>query len=132
MERIITITTLILAFGLGFVLTNAYASGGMSKDRFKSFETSMLIGTQVKDAKGTYVGTIQDFVFDSNGHIDFVILSHYFSDFNWEYVPYYPVPLPRETVAIPFSSITINHHNEKNAILKFSRSKLDSAPRRSK
>ena len=125
MKRIITITVLVIAFGFGFVFTNAYAGGRMSKDRFRSFETSKLIGTMVKDPTGESVGTIRDFVLDSNGHIDFVILSHYLDDFNSEYIPYYPIP--PETVAVPFSAITIKP-DEKIAALKFSGSKLDFAP----
>jgi sporulation protein YlmC with PRC-barrel domain len=125
MKRIITITALVLAFGFGFVYANAYAGTGLSKGRFRSFETSKLIGTIVKDPTGESVGKIRDFVLDSNGHIDFVILSHYLYDFNSEYVPYYPIP--RETVAVPFSAITIKP-NEKIAALKFNGSELDFAP----
>jgi hypothetical protein len=112
MKRIITITALVLAFGFGFVFANAYAGGGMSKDRFRSFDTSKLIGTIVKDPLGESAGIIRDFVFDSNGHINFVILSHGFYDFYGEYVPY--VPVPAQTVAVPFSAITIKpcNHNK--------------------
>jgi len=126
MKRIITITALVLAFGLGFVFTHAYAREAISKDPFRSFETSKLIGTTVRDPSGEPAGTIQDFVVDSNGHIDFVILSHGFYDFYGEYIPY--VPIPPQIVAVPFSAITIKP-DEKIATLKISRSKLDFAPK---
>jgi sporulation protein YlmC with PRC-barrel domain len=122
MNKIMTIVALVLAFG--FVFVAAYAGTGISKDRFRSFEASKFIGTMVKEPSGESVGTIQDFVLDSNGHIDFVILSHSFYGFNGEYIPY---PIPRHTVAVPFSAITIRP-NEKIAVLRFSREKLDFAP----
>jgi len=125
MKRVITIIAMVLAFGLSFVSANAYAGGEMSKDRFRSFDTSKLIGTIVKDPLGESAGTIRDFVFDSKGHIDFVILSHGLFYFYGEYVPYVPVP-PR-TVAVPFSAITIKP-NERNVVLIFSKSWLDFAP----
>jgi sporulation protein YlmC with PRC-barrel domain len=125
MKRIMTLTALILAFGLVFMFANAYAASGMSKDRFRSFEVSKFIGAKVTDSTGVWEGTIQDFVLDSNGHIDFVILSRDFYNFNTNYIPYYPVP--PQTVAVPFSAIRLNL-KEKIALLKFSGSKLDFAP----
>jgi len=50
----------------------------MAKGYPRAYEVSRFVGTEVENPLGEAVGTIQDFVFDSNGHIDFVILSHNF------------------------------------------------------
>jgi sporulation protein YlmC with PRC-barrel domain len=127
MKRIITTLALILAFGFSFVFANAYAGGGMSKDRFRSFETSKLIGTEVDNPSGESVGTIRNFVLDSNGHIDFVILSQDFywepsHGFYWEYIS-----IPPQTVAVPFRAIKVEP-NGKVAVLKFNKWKLSFPP----
>jgi len=119
MSRIIIAAALVLVFGLGFVLANAYATGEMSKSSYKAYDTNGLIGTRVENPLGEVVGSIQDFVIDSNGHVEFVIVSH---DFYWEYVP-----RPSQTVVVPFSEMTVNP-NKKISVLKFSAWKLDFAP----
>jgi sporulation protein YlmC with PRC-barrel domain len=127
MKRIITISVLVLAFVFGFVFANAYARGGMSQDRFRSFEIGKLIGTEVDNLSGEYVGTIKDFVLDSNGHIDLVILSQPFywepaHGFYWEYIN-----VPPQTVAVPFRAISIKP-NGKIAVLKVREWKLNFPP----
>jgi sporulation protein YlmC with PRC-barrel domain len=127
MKRITIISVLVLAFAFGFVFANAYAKGGMLQDRFKSFEMKKLIGTEVDNPSGESVGTIKDFVLDSNGHIDLVILSQPFywepaHGFYWEYIN-----VPPQTVAVPFRAIKVEP-NGKGAILKFSEWKLNFPP----
>jgi sporulation protein YlmC with PRC-barrel domain len=121
MHRIIIAVALVLIiFGLGFVSANAYATENMSKSWHRAYETNGLIGTPVENPLGETVGSIEDFVIDSNGHVDFVILTH---DFYWEYVPE-----PSQTVAVPFNEVVIRPH-EKIYVLKFSAWKLDFAPK---
>ena len=119
MSRIIIAAALVLVFGLGFVLANAYATGEMSKSSYKAYDTNGLIGTRVENPLGEVVGSIQDFVIDSNGHVEFVILSH---NFYWEYVP-----RPSQTVVVPFSEIAVKP-DAKICVLKFSAWRLDFAP----
>jgi len=119
-NKIIAGMVLVLVFGLGSVFVNAYAEGRMAKAWPRAYDVSRMLGTKVENPLGKAVGTIQDFVFDSNGHIDFVILSH---DFWWEYVP-----VPSQTVVVPFSEITVKP-NEKVSVLKFSGWKLDFVPK---
>jgi hypothetical protein len=119
MNRIISVVALVLVFGVGIAFANAYAEGGMSKSWHRAYETNGLIGTRVENPLGETVGSIKNFVIDSNGHVDFVILTH---NFYWEYVP-----TPSQTVAVPFSEITVRP-NEKISVLKFSAWKLDFAP----
>ncbi len=119
MNRIISVVALTLVFGLGFSFANAYAEGGMSGSWHRAYETGGLIGIPVQNPLGETVGSIKDFVIDSNGHVDFVVLTR---DFYWEYVPRLS-----ETVAVPFNEITIKP-GEKVSILKFSTWKLDFGP----
>jgi sporulation protein YlmC with PRC-barrel domain len=120
MSRLIAVIALVLAFGLGTMFANAYTEGGMAKGWPRAYEVSRLLGTKVENPSGEAVGTIQDFVFDSNGHIDFMILS---DNFWWEYVR-----MPSQIVAVPFSEITVKP-NEKISVLKFSGWKLDFVPK---
>ena len=120
MNKIISVVALVLVFGLSFASAHAYTQGGMSKTWHTAYETNGLIGTRVENPLGETVGSIKDFVIDSNGHVDFVILTH---NFYWEYVP-----RPTQTVAVPFNEITVRP-NEKIFILKFSAWKLDFAPK---
>ena len=120
MRRIITIASLALVLGLGFVLTHVYAATDvMSKSSYEAYQTNELIGTRVENPLGEVVGTVQDFVIDSNGHVEFVIVSH---DFYWEYVP-----RPSQNVVVPFSEMTVNP-SKKISVLKFSAWRLDFAP----
>ena len=123
MNRIISVVALVLVFGLGFAFANAYAEGGMSKSWHRAYETNGLIGTRVENPLGETVGSIKDFVIDSNGHVDFVILTY---DFPSEYTP-----VPPQTIAVPFDAITVKP-NRKVAVLKFSGWKLELAPKYAK
>jgi sporulation protein YlmC with PRC-barrel domain len=120
MNRIITAVALVLIFGLGFAFTNAYAGDRMSQGWYRAYETKNLIGTPVENPLGEMVGSIQNFVVDPSGHVDFVIVKH---TFYWEYVP-----RPSQTVAVPFKDIIVRP-SEKISILKFSAWKLDFAPK---
>ncbi len=119
MKTIIAALTMILVFGFGFMVANAYARSEMSKSPSRAYETNELIGIHVENPLGNVVGSIQDFVIDSNGHVEFVILSH---DFYWEYVP-----RPSQTVVVPFSEMMVRPE-EKISVLKFSAWRLDFAP----
>ena len=120
MRRIITAAALVLVSGLGFVLTNACAAtDGVLRSSYEAYQTNELIGTRVENPLGEVVGTVQDFVIDSNGHVEFVIVSH---DFYWEYVP-----RPSQNVVVPFSEMTVNP-SKKISVLKFSAWRLDFAP----
>ncbi len=120
MRRIVTVAALALVLGLGFVLTYVYAATDvMSKSSYEASQTNELIGTRVENPLGEVVGTVQDFVIDSNGHVEFVIVSH---DFYWQYVP-----RPSQNVVVPFSEMTVNP-SKKTSVLKFSAWRLDFAP----
>lgn len=120
MERKIMIALLaVLVFGFGLAVTESHAARAVRENRYTAYKVTGLIGTQVENPLGDVVGSIQDFVIDSNGHVEFVILSH---DFYWEYVP-----RPSQTVVVPFSEMTVGP-NKKISVLKFSAWRLDFAP----
>ena len=95
-------------------------SGTAGKSGFMELNTFNLVGATVENPIGEVVGSIDDFVVDSNGHIDFVILTY---NFPWEYAP-----VPPQSIAVPFSEITVKP-NGKVAVLKFSGWKLELAPK---
>jgi len=109
---------LVLIFGLGLVLAPC-AESKMSESSPKTYDPNGLIGTPVENPLGEAVGTIKDVVTDSNGDVEFVIVSH---DFYWEYVP-----RPPQTVVVLFSDMTVDP-DKKISVLKFSSWMLDFAP----
>lgn len=119
MSRKIAAIGVFFVFGFGMILGNVYAGAQGSKSSYKAYDTNGLIGTRVENPLGEEVGSIQDFVIDSDGHVEFVIVSH---DFYWEYVP-----RPSQIVVVPFSEMTVKP-NAKASVLKFSAWELDFAP----
>ena len=95
-------------------------SGTAGKSGFMELNTFNPVGATVENPIGEVVGSIHDFVIDSNGHIDLVILTYNFPS---EYAP-----VPPQTIAVPFSEITVKP-NGKVAVLKFSGWKLELAPK---
>jgi hypothetical protein len=75
MSKIIIFLALIVMIGvLGYVHTTAYATEPMIKGLDRPYEISRLLGSLVKNAKGDYLGRIDDFVIDRNG-VTFAIVS---------------------------------------------------------
>ena len=109
---------LILIFALGFVLAPC-AGAKISQSSPETYDPNGLIGTPVENPLGEVVGTIKDVVTDSNGDVEFVIVSH---DFYWEYVP-----RPSQIVVVLFSDMTVDL-DKKVSVLKFSSWMLDFAP----
>ena len=95
-------------------------SGTAGKSGFMELNSFNLVGAAVENPIGEVVGSIDDFVIDSNGYIDFVILTYNFPS---EYAPVRP-----RSIAVPFSEITVKP-NGKVAVLKFSGWKLELAPK---
>jgi len=109
---------LVSIFAIGFVLAPC-AESKMSESSTQTYDPNGLIGTPVENPLGEVVGTIKDVVTDSNGDVEFVIVSH---DFYWEYVPRLS-----QTVVVCFSDMTVDP-DKKVSVLKFSSWMLDFAP----
>jgi sporulation protein YlmC with PRC-barrel domain len=110
----------VFVFGLGFAVAQSHAARMMGKGRYTAYEVRSLLGAEVENPIGEPVGSIQDFVIDSNGHIDFAVLTY---NFPWEYVP-----VPPQTIAVPFSAVKVKPDGNV-AVLKFSGWKLELAPK---
>jgi len=119
MKKVIIILFVALAFGFSFIVTQSYAARAMRESRNTAYVVTGLLGAEVENPMGVSVGSIHDFVIDSNGHIDFVILRY---DFPSEYAPLSP-----KMVAVPFNAIKVEP-GKKIAVLKFSGWKLELAP----
>ena len=108
----------ILMFGLAAVVCAA-ESGQNGWDR--SYQTSEIVGSWVMNQEGKYLGRVQDFVFDLDGHVLFAIVGH--SRFNWRLVT-------DNSVVVPFNALAYGRSG-KNPVLivNMSWEKFQSVPR---
>jgi len=71
--------------------------------------------------QGQYLGRIQDFVFDQDGHVTFAVIG--FWNWNWR-------TIGGNSVAVPFNALTYEHHGKhREVVLDMSWEKFQSAPR---
>ncbi len=95
MNRILSIITVFSILSLGFVASSQ--ANSMAQRGFTTYETTHLVGLTVKARDGVQLGQIFDLVVDSNGHVDFAIVSEPgFEEF------------PGRFVVVPFSSLMIS------------------------
>ncbi len=123
-------------FGLGFVLLApvSYAgwmggesghssmAGGYgfakSGERPLEYQASTIIGTEVQNERGDYLGKISDLMIDpTDGRIAFAVLSHGGV-----------LGIPMRFVAVPFSALTPGHEKKKVFLLDVSKEKMAAAP----
>jgi sporulation protein YlmC with PRC-barrel domain len=79
-------------------MSSSVLAGGMKDPMGKTHkEVSQLIGKEVKNMEGEHLGTVRDFVKDSEGRISFVIVAY--GGF---------IGLGEKRVAIPYSALTYN------------------------
>ncbi len=112
-------TMILVALVVGFTVTLSHAARAIGEGRNTAYEVTGLLGAEVENPLGESVASIHDFVIDSSGHIDFVILAYNFPS---EYSSVSP-----KMVAVPFSTIKVEPA-KKIAVLKFSGWKLELAP----
>jgi len=109
MEKWPVIIGLIFVFALGIGVGAVYFGGGQSNwDR--AYALSDIKGSQVKNMQGEDLGTLDDFVIDTDGRVGFAILSH-----------------ADKLVAVPFDAITYDQ-SEKRLSLNMSKERIESAP----
>ncbi len=95
MNRILSIAAVVLILSLGFVAGSQ--ANSMAQRGFTTYDTTNLVGLTVKARDGVELGQIFDLVVDSNGHLDFAIVSEPgFEEF------------PGRLVVVPFSTLTIS------------------------
>ena len=111
MEKWPVIIGLVFVFVLGIGVGAVYfGSGLMTSDWDRAYALSDIKGSHVKNMQGEDLGTLDDFVIDTDGRVGFAILSH-----------------ADKFVAIPFDAITYDQ-SEKRLSLNMSKERIDSAP----
>ena len=111
-----TIFALTAVFALGLFAAGAYASGEMAKGLDRPYGLTEIVGTDVKNLQGDYLGRVTDLVIDPQGRIVFAVLSH--GGF---------MRMGETSVAIPFGALTFDRMGKFFA-LDLTKEKLNSAP----
>ncbi len=95
MNRILSIIGVLAILSFGFVASSQASS--MVRRGFTTYDTTKLIGLTVRARDGVQLGQIFDLVVDSNGHLDFAIVSQPgFDEF------------PGRLVVVPFRTLMIS------------------------
>ncbi len=109
----------ILTFSL--MVAPLYASESISKGWDRSYQTSEIIGSQVMNHQGEYLGRVQDLVFDPDGHVIFAIIGYW--QWNWRIIG-------RDSVAVPFNELTYDRSGKHLVVMvDISWEKFQSAPK---
>ncbi len=114
---------MLAVIGVFFVLSLGFAAGSQARSMGQSglttYDTSKLEGVTVQSRDGVTLGRILDLVVDSQGHVDFAIVSQPgFEEF------------PGRLVAVPFSSLRISKGGSAPtlAVLNADKEKFYEAP----
>ena len=111
MEKWPVIIGLVFVFVLGIGVGAVYFGGGlMTNDWERAYALSDIKGTHVENMQGEDLGTLDDFVIDTDGRVGFAILAH-----------------GEKLVAVPFDAITYDRV-EKRLSLNMSKDRIESAP----
>jgi len=117
MNKLLTTIAVFCVLTLGFMAGSQAKS--MSQSGLTIYQTTQLIGLPVKSRDGVRLGKIFDLLVDSQGHMDFAIVSQPgFQEF------------PGRLVAVPFSSLRIweGKSQEIHVVLNYSKEKFWEAP----
>ena len=114
MNKILTSVVFFIVFSLGFAASSQ--ASPMVHNGLKTYDTSKLIGLTVKARDGVQLGQIFDLVADSNGRLDFAIVSQV-------YPPNLEDPWPGHIVAVPFSALTISKTKSQEPMVVFNADK---------
>ena len=110
MEKWPVIIGLFFVFVLGIGVGAVYFSGPMTSDWDRAYALSDIKGSHVENMQGEDLGTLDDFVIDTDGRVGFAILAH-----------------GEKLVAVPFDAITYDQV-EKRFSLNMSKDRIESAP----
>ncbi len=95
MNRILSFIAVFSILSLGFAASSQ--ANSMAQRGFTTYDTTKLIGLTVKARDGVQLGQIFDLVVDSNGHVDFAIVSQPGFEQFWG-----------RLVVVPFNTLTIS------------------------
>jgi sporulation protein YlmC with PRC-barrel domain len=121
MKKIVSLIAVLAILAFGLPVATLYASESNSKGWDRSYQVSEIIGSWVMNHQGKYLGKVQDFVFDPDGHVVFAIIGY--SRFNWRLIG-------ENSVAVPFNALVYDR-NVKHpvVVVDISWEKFQSAPR---
>jgi sporulation protein YlmC with PRC-barrel domain len=133
MKKFMAVMSVIVGAGMVLFVPASYA-GGMgaesgqnlmawdysftkSAEKLPEYQASTIIGSEVKNEQGNYLGRITDLMIDpADGRIAFAVLSHGGV-----------LGIPMRFVAVPFRALTPGHEN-KVFLLDVSKEKIAAAP----
>ena len=117
MKKIVLIMAVIMiGLSAGYGVAYSFSAGAMTSGSSTAYEVNNLLGTRVRNPAGDMLGTITDFVIDSNGRVLFGILAREFVS---------------EYIAVPFSALSLEPE-EHMFVLNTTPDELESAPAFSK
>ena len=121
MKKIVSLIAVLSILTLGLMVAAVYASESNSRGWDRSYQASEIIGLWVTNHEGKYLGRVQDFVFDPDGHVLFAIVGY--SRFNWRLIG-------ENSVAIPFSALSYDRNAKHPVVVTdIAWEKFKSAPR---
>jgi sporulation protein YlmC with PRC-barrel domain len=117
MKKIMVFVMAISILAFGYMSASGFAAGEMNKPMATTHEgTSKWVGKEVKNMQGRDLGTVKDFVKDSEGRISFAVVSYGGI-----------ARIGEKTAAIPYSALTYNK-DKKYFTCDISKQQLESAP----
>jgi sporulation protein YlmC with PRC-barrel domain len=117
MDRILSMIAVLSILSLGFVPGSQ--ANSMARSGLTTYDTTKLIGLTVKARDGVQLSQIYDLVVDSNGHVDFAIVSQPgFEEVGGRFV------------IVPYSTLIISRRKsgELSAVLSGDKGKFYGAP----
>jgi sporulation protein YlmC with PRC-barrel domain len=121
MKKISNLIVVLSILTLGLLIPTVYASESNSRGWDRSYQASEIIGLWVTNHQGKYLGKVQDFVFDPDGHVIFAIIGY--SRFNWRLIG-------ENSVAVPFKALAYDHNPKHPMVVTdIALEKFQSAPK---
>ncbi len=114
MKKFFSILTVVVVLSLGFAAASQASS--MVRSELKTYDATNLIGLTVKARDGVKLGQIFDFVLDSQGHVDFAIVSQVTP-------PDLVDPWSGHIVAVPFGALRISEGKSQKIHVVFNADK---------
>ena len=121
MKSYVNLTVLLFLVMFSFTVAPLHASEPGLTGWDRSYQVSEIMGSWVMNHEGKYLGRVQDFVFDPDGHVTFAIIGYY--RYNWRIIG-------ENSVAVPFNALTYNRTGKHPVVVvDISLEKFQSAPK---
>ena len=121
MDKFVNLIAVLSILTFSLVAATVYGSESIPKGWDRSYQTSEIIGSVVMNHEGKYLGRVQDFVFDPDGHVTFAIIGYW--RWNWRIIG-------DNSVAVPFNELTYDRNGKHPVVMaNISWEKFQSAPK---